>query len=35
MHFSRITGDDPDKVKRKTAEEFYLWLEEAHNESKK
>lgn len=35
MHFCRITGDSADKVKRKTVEEFYIWLEEAYNESKK
>jgi len=31
----RITGDNAEKVKRKTVEDYYMWLEAATELSKK
>jgi hypothetical protein len=35
MFYCRVTGDKPDEVRRKTVEDYYLWLEAAVELNKK
>jgi hypothetical protein len=35
MHHCQITGDRAEEVKRKTVEQFFIWLEEANKQGRK